>query len=371
MLSPSSEAMSAVSVSVTLVRLLVEEIVRAGADPGAYLAAARVERALLDHPDARIELAAYDRLQELALDWIGDPALGLHMGERAPLSAFHLIGPLAAFCRTIRQALEVLLRYRKLLSDCQPPVLVEEGARAALTFHFVRGSARCNRLRAEFAAAGLVRTAQICLRVAASPLAVELEHDAPAYADEYRRVFGCAVRFNSASTRVIFARPLLDAPQPHPNAELVQLLTVEAERKLARLAAPPPVSERVRAIVSERVHAIVAERVHAIVLEEHEGVDPTMRVVARRLGLSTRSLRRRLQEEGRRYVEIVDEAMAEVAERLLGNPEISIQHVADRLGFSEPSSFHRAFKRWTGLTPLQFRSHALVGQLSGAPSRRW
>src|SRR5438552_10158976 len=96
------------SVSVSLVRSLVEEIVRAGADPDAFLAAGGVTRALLDDSDARVPLPCYDRLQELAIDTTGDPALGLHMAARAPLSTFDVVGLLSIHCRTIREALGVL-----------------------------------------------------------------------------------------------------------------------------------------------------------------------------------------------------------------------------------------------------------------------
>jgi AraC-like DNA-binding protein len=330
------------SVSVTLVRALVEEIVRCGADPDAFLAAGGLDARILDDPSARIDAVSYDRLHERALDATGDPALGLHMAGRTRLAAFHVVGHLTSHCATIRQALVALARYRKLLSDTEPPTLVERGDTAILTWHFLVGGERGNRLRAEFGVTALVTIAQVALGVSMGPQLVEFVHAEPDYAGEYPRVLGCPARFGSDATRIHFARALLDTKQRHANGDLFRLLESQALRDLARLTAPPLVSARVRAAI----------------LAMYAGTRPTMDEVARRLRMSTRSLRRRLTEEDRTFAELVDEAMAELARHLLADPGITIQEVADRLGFSEPSAFHRAFKRWTGVTPRQHRGVA-------------
>jgi AraC-like DNA-binding protein len=327
------------SLSVTLVRNLVDVVTRTGGDGDEYLARAGVPRVLLDDPDARVDDACYNRLEELALDATGDPALGLHMGAHTPLSAFHVVGFLSANCRTLRDGFHVFQRYQKLIVDSRPPLLLEEGELAIIEFYVVPGSARVSRLRAEFEAVSLLRVAQTFLGMPSPPRAVEFSHAAPDYAGEYERVLGCSVHFGCAADRIIFPRELLDLPQRHANAELFQLLESEAARKLAGLDA----------------HARWAERVRALLMQHYDGDGRTMQTVATRLGLSARSLRRHLQEEGRTFTELVDEALAEVARRLLRNPAATIDEVADRLGFSERSAFHRAFKRWTGVTPRQFR----------------
>jgi AraC-like DNA-binding protein len=330
-----------VSVSVTLVRTLVEEVSRTGGDPQAYLAAAGLDLTVLEDPNARIQGAQYDRLQELALDLTGDPALGVHMAERVNPSAFHVVGFLTGHCQTLRQAIEVFTRYRQLLSDAPPPSLVEDGEVAVLTCHFVAGgSERCRRLRAEFGVGSITRTALMVLGVPEPPRRVEMPHAAPDYAPEVERVLGCPVEYGADAVRLHFARWLLDANRLHANPELMRLLETQAERNLAALVTPHRLSARVRTAV----------------LDGQDGTRPTMTAMARRLGLSERSLRRRLHEEGVTYAEVVEAALAEVARRLLEDPQATIQDVADRLGFSEASAFHRAFKRWTGRTPRQFRS---------------
>lgn len=332
------------SVSVTLLRALVDEVARAGRNTDAFLGAAGIERTTLANPDARLSFSRYHRAQELAVDWTGDPALGLHVGERAPLSAFHVVGFVCAHCSTLRQAISALARYGPLLFDVDAPTLEEEGPRATLGYRFTYGSGPSDRMGAEFAIAATVQMGRMCLGRVAAPLEVGFEHAAPAYVDEYRRVLGAPVRFEAPATLVSFDRALLDAPLLHANPDLLRILATEAERKLAGLP-EAPLSDRVRAMVLEENDAGHAQRL-------------TMEEVARRLGLSERSLRRRLREEGSSYAEVVEAAVAAVARRRLRDERATIKAVADELGFSEVSAFHRAFKRWTGMTPQQFRQGA-------------
>ncbi len=330
----------------TLVRALVEEVARAGREPEAFLRAVGLEPSSLADPDARLPFSRYDFAQKLALDWTGDAALGLHMGERASLSAFNIIGFLSAHCSTLRQAFFVLSRYRRLLFDVETPALEEDGGCATLKCSFTYGPGPSDRMGAEFTMVAAVQIGRMCLGGMGSPLEVEFEHSAPAYLDEYRRVLGAPVRFDSDATRLRFDRSLLDAPLLHANPKLFSLLASEAERKLAGLSGAP-LSARVRAIVLAEVEGGRAHRC-------------TMEQVAKSLALSERSLRRRLRDEGASYATVVEDAIADVARQLLRDGGISIQRVADQLGFSEASAFHRAFKRWTGMTPQQFREGGVV-----------
>jgi AraC-like DNA-binding protein len=326
-------------VSIALVRTLVAEVTRAGIAADDFLARAGFEDAPLADASARVDLGTYDRLQELALDLTGDPALGLHMGARAPLVTFDMVGSMSAHCSTIREAIEVFRRFRRLVSDCDAPALHEQGEQAILTFYFIRGSERCSRLRAELGIAALVRFAFQSAMTKPRSAVIEFEHAAPSYAGEYPRVLGFPVTFGQRATRIVFERRILDAPQLHADAEVERLLEGQANRRLQALS----------------VASSVAARVRAVVAQECGRTRPSMNEVARRMSVSSRSLRRHLQDEGVTFTEIVEDAIADVARRLLADPAITIQEVAGRLGFSEASSFHRAFKRWTGMTPREFR----------------
>ena len=327
------------SVSVTLVRAVLEEIARVGIDPERLLAEVEFDRALIEDAGARIPEARYDALHQRALDLTGDPALGLHMAEHARIGAFHIVAILSAHCRTLREALTVFRRFRHLLSEVEPPSLEEDGDHAVITCHFVAASPRGDRRRAEFGITALVRFAQQSIGTVGAPRAIDFTHAAPPYADEYARLLACPVRFGALAHRIHLDRAALDRPQIHSNAHLYRVLETSAASDLASLSGPT-----------------IAARVRAAIVAHHDGGRPSMDEVARRLGLSGRSLRRRLHDEAASFADLVDDALAELARRQLQDPRATIEDVALRLGFSEPSAFHRAFKRWTGLTPGQYRS---------------
>lgn len=329
------------SISISLVRTLIEAVERSGVSRDAFLEASALDRTLLDDPDARLDLPAYDRVQELALDITRNPALGLHMGDSQSLSAFQVVGFLASHCRTIREGLDVFFRYHRIVSDCPASYLVERGDESVLIYNFPRTTPRCSQLRAEFGMTRLFRIAQMFLRVGATPRQVWFEHAAPSYAAEYTRIFGdVMVLFNQPSTSLVMPTAALDTVQLHPNPQLFQVLKAQADAQLSELDAGQG----------------LARKIHQLVVHHFTDMEPDMDTMARRLGMSARSLRRRLQEEGTSFGEVVGTAMGELSRNVLREKHTTIQEAAFRLGFSEVSSFHRAFKRWTGMTPTQFRA---------------
>jgi AraC-like DNA-binding protein len=335
------------SVSIALVRTLVDEVAHVGIPAEEFLARVGLNGATLVDATARVDLDVYERLQELALDLTGDPALGLHMGARVPLVTFDLVGSMSLHCSTIRQAIEVFRRYRRLVSDCDPPSLIEQGNLAILTLYIIRASERCSRMRAELGMTALVRFGSLSAVVKPRASVIQFEHQAPPYAAEYQRVLGAPVTFGHGATRVMFERRLLDEPQLHADAELEALLEGQANRRLQALGSS--VAARVRAVVTQEC-ARSRHRTNAVAPQI------SANDIARRMSVSSRTLQRRLQEERVTFTEVVEDAIANVARMLLKDPAATIQEVAWRLGFSESSSFERAFKRWTGMTPWVFRS---------------
>ena len=99
----------------------------------------------------------------------------------------------------------------------------------------------------------------------------------------------------------------------------------------------------------------VARRVRAFLLEEVQRGAPTLQTAAAHLRTSPRTLKRRLQEEGTTFQDLLDSVRCDLAKRYLEEPRLALGEVSFLLGFSEPSAFHRAFKRWTGKTPLAYR----------------
>jgi AraC-like DNA-binding protein len=330
------------SLSIMLLNALVEGVEPAGLASHDLLRAAGIDPHRLEDIDGRLDRAEYDRAQTAALDLTGDQALGLHMGERVSIRPFDVIADLASHAPTLRDAFQGFVRFHRIVCDGPDTAVYERDGVATVHYQFPRSTLCCNRLRAEFAMVGFLRMVRHFAGPATIARAVYFEHPAPDYRDEYARIFGGAERFEHDFTGIEFEGELLDRTRQPQNDELYTVLESLAERKLSR-------------VTREGGHA---ERLRDFLTSNALGDRPQMDVVARSLGISVRSLRRRLDEEGVSYTTLLNEARATVAKRMLDDPRRSIYETAYAMGFSDPSAFHRAFKRWTGMTPTQYR-HSL------------
>ena len=173
------------------------------------------------------------------------------------------------------------------------------------------------------------------------PVCVNLQHQPENRAD-LERLLGCHVRAPSPWTGVEFSKQSLRVPRRRRDPALRAVL----EGHAASVATPSSSSDD-RSIVA-RVRSAVASRLP-------RGA-PEIGAIARQLAISPRTLQRRLAAEGVSYQQLVDLLRREVAERLLRDASVSIGEVGYLLGFSEPSAFHRAFKRWCSVTPQQYRA---------------
>jgi AraC-like DNA-binding protein len=332
----------AMSLSIMLISALVEGVEPAGVAGPELLRVANIDPHRLEDIDGRLDRAEYDRAQTAALDLTGDDALGLHLGERVSGRTFDVLADLASHAPTLRDAFQTFARFHRIVSDGPDTTVYEHASIATLHYQFPRSSPRCNRLRAEFAMVGFLRMLRDFTRRDNPARAVYFEHPAPEYLHEYARIFGGIERFDHDFTGIEFDRELLDRTQQPQNGELYTVLESLAERKLSRVTREGGHAERLRDYLTSTA---LAER-------------PQMDVVARSLGISVRSLRRRLDEEGVSYTTLLNEARATLAKRMLDDPRRSIYETAYAMGFSDPSAFHRAFKRWTGMTPTQYRQSA-------------
>ena len=152
-------------------------------------------------------------------------------------------------------------------------------------------------------------------------------------------MFGCEVRCGESTNRLFFEKDLLDLPSLHAEPELLQLHEKLASEHVAKL-------ERQDIVV--RINRVFAE-----VLETgHVSLDE----VATRLQMKPRTLRTRLTEAGTSFNQLLGDYRCNLAKRLLAGTDESIDEIVYLTGFSEPSTFYRAFKRWTNLTPVEYRN---------------
>jgi AraC-like DNA-binding protein len=325
-------------VSSILVCALIDAARQCGVSPDTLLSPAG-QAALT--PDRDVCLEEFQALFARAITLTGRPALGLLAGTNAREHSFEVLGHLVSHARTMRHAIALCGQYHPLAIDGGSLTLTERAGRARLECEFPRYDALLDRGLAEFGISGMYRMLLVYGGVPADVFAVSFTHTRPAYCDAYTAVFGGTERFGQQFTGLDFDARVLDLPHLHASPELHEFLRMQAERKLGELSRPQTIAERLRAILRSTSKPCAF----------------TMPDAARRLGMSVRSLRRRLDEEGASFRDLLDAARRDAAYWMLRDPDVTIQAASFQLGFASPSVFHRAFKRWTGMTPAQFREH--------------
>jgi AraC-like DNA-binding protein len=331
--------------SVRVVRGLAEAVEQAGVSPAPLLRAARLEPGQAQSEDGVISRSEVYRLCELALDLTQDPALGLHWCERLCESTFNPISHLITHSTNLRQGLQSLLQFHRLLSHASSFQLSERDNKVTLRSAGLIGeSPRVQRFASEMLVYGIYRIMR-SFAPHARPDRVSFEYAAPSYQQEYTRVFERTERFNQPFTGIVFDQALMDAVSPYKDEDVHNALRLIAERRILRLTQREPFAVRVRDYIVQQGST------HRMEMES----------VARALDMSARSLRRRLVAEGTSYHAVMNDALAIVAKQLLRNKQLTIQETAYEMGFAETSTFHRAFKRWTGMTPNTFREQQRTG----------
>jgi AraC-like DNA-binding protein len=331
-------------VSVLAVRTLAHEFARSSVDRRALLERCGLSEHHLADLRYAIPQAQFAAALAQAARLTQEPALGLRAAEMPPERTLQILAHLAAASPTLSTAISTFDHYAKLLGDGFSAALVPAGDELRLLLAAPMPTAEARRYFAELLVGGWVT---ICRRngPALEVVGVGFAHPCPSYGARYASVFRCPPRFSEEHCYVAL-RGSAGAPQPFADAALREALCAAAERLLVR----------------ELVLASVGERVRAVLGCERNLCDFGTAGVARVLGITERTLRRRLAEETLSMSALLDEARSERARERL-RAQHAIKEVADDLGYSEPSAFHRAFRRWTGQTPASYlRAYAASEQ---------
>ncbi len=303
------------------------------------LAVAGISRAVLQDPDGRIPHRAMMLLWSRASMATADDQLGIHLAEAAPLESFEVHAYAALSSHSLRDAFRRACRYQRLIHEATD-LTFDEQADAAVLRHSLAGGHAVPRHPAEFLATLWVRFGRLVAGPGWNPEAVWFAHDMPGDTSDHARVFGVPPRFASGRTAMQFSNSVLDRPNARADPGLAKVLDRYATSLLDDAPVRPTFGNRVRAIL---IDALGSE-------------SPTADAVARHLNMSVRTLHRALRSESTNYRDILDQFRRERAIALLTRRQCSIAEVGFVLGFADISSFYRAFRRWTGHTPAQFRS---------------
>lgn len=331
--------------SIAIVRDIVQYVAAQGVEINRLYSAANIDPLWLDDPDRQVSGEVLKYLWREASAQTGDHHLGLHIGEAFDLSAIGIVGYVLLNCETYGQVLEKLSQYTRLFSqgvviqhrdsdgwvqcDCEIVGNVK---------NYLLDEPR-HPIESTFAA--LMTATQQLTGNSLPAHAVWFQHPSPEDCSEHQRIFQTLVQFSQPMNRIVFKSTCLDWSVRSANTNLLSVFELHAATMLK---------------AQNQAHSYTQKVMQAIT-HHLQGEVPIIDAIARNLMISVRQLQRELQAENTSYQQLLDETRKELALRHLKNQETSIHDVAFLLGFSEPSAFHRAFKRWTGQTPRSYRSN--------------
>jgi AraC-like DNA-binding protein len=293
------------------------------------------------NPDTRIPYRVGVELLVDAIRVWGDPAIGLKAGLEIESGDFDVVEAAARSAPTLRESILCMARYFRLMNEAGELTLEESGEYASWCYRTTDGVQQHPAVNDFVIAAGLT-FARRTVSMWEPPLEVRVTHDRPSYADEYEKTFSAPIRFGAGYCGFVIRRDRLEVPMLGANPRVAAAFELHARQLLDRLRSTEGIAGRVREAVAAQLGT----------------GEVSMQSTAKRLAMSVATLRRRLDEEGTTYSDILDEIRKRLAERYVRDRGSAIGEVAFLLGFSNVTAFHRAFKRWTGVAPTEYRARA-------------
>ncbi len=314
-----------------------------GADPAALIHRFGLPASAASDPEVVLPLRTLHALLDAAEQATGDRFLGLHLAAGFPRGAY---GMLEFSCRsapTVRAALVRIVRYIGLLNELVTVSFEEQGGLGIVEQRIARAPLCVGRHGNEFFVATVLLGARALSGASCTPEQVWFAHPQPDDVSELLALLGTThVRFGAAGNGMTLSPAVLDLPLATSDPPLLSLLDRQAEQALAG----SPAASGLVGLVRRRIRATLGE------------APPTLEAVAEALRLSSRTLQRRLADEGTRFNALLDEVRHELAREYVGDARRPLGEIAYLLGYAELSPFLRAFKRWTGRTPGELRGDA-------------
>ncbi len=328
------------SMSATKISAFLRNIERYGLDRDGVLRGAGIPPSSIASPDQRVPSSGVHRIFLSAARLTRNNNIGLVQGEGLTKGFSTILGHLLMNCRSLGEAIEKFCQYEKTVDETSHAALRRRGALVEFSNTSTEHLLTTNRQLSDFKIAGSFSYMGLLAGKEIVLSEVFFTHPAPEDIFEYRRIFKCPVHFGRPVNALVFDRQVLDLPLIEPNAGLLPLLENNAR---------------------EALHAVegsdtYARKVSGILLQEMKGKVPTIVNIAEKLGMGVRSLQGHLKKEGVSFSKLREQVRRETAKVYLKDKNSSIEEIAFILGFSEPSAFHRAFRKWTNRTPGRFRT---------------
>jgi AraC-like DNA-binding protein len=294
---------------------------------------------VLEDRDNRLPVESFARLWHLISARCPDRPLALDWIATFKITDAGLMGYLVSHLKTVREAAETMGRFGHVVNQAATPALVEGPATSRIRYSLLPVL-----LATQHAPEAMMVSLTAFLRGVAgqgfAPLAVRLPYPATARTPALEKFFGTEIHHDAGELSLEFATEVLDRPLPSADPVPAAYLRRQVQEVVQQIDSPNSVSQECARRIAERLGA----------------GEPSQSAVAKQMAMSERTLQRRLQAEGVTFNELLEQARRTFACSYLADRKLAAYEVSFVLGYSEPATFFRAFKRWTGQTPQQYRS---------------
>jgi len=298
----------------------------------------------INDPKSQLSLEQFDNVLEVMRETSKDPALGLHHGLTLQLNALQMLGTLLATSSTLKQVFDLYSKYKDLVSPHIAFALETHGSETHICYiDLLENSDKS--IYSEIAMTSLLSIARALSSKDHFVInSVHFRHAEPAYAEEYKRIFKAPVHFSCKQTKIIVNTKVLEKPLLGALPQANRKIEMDARAQLLHLHQSQKVS---RQIINY--------------LEQNLGQSTiSIQDVASHLKMTPRTLQRRLRDEDTSYVLLREKVRFRFAKNYLKDDSMNMDSIAALLGFSESTNFYHAFKRWSGLSPGEFRKRLKI-----------
>jgi len=318
--------------------LILQVAKEKGVSRDALLTAADVPAKILEDPNGRLSRAQAQALLSHALALTREPALGYEIGLHSSLTSHGLMGYGLISSSTLRQAIEMAVKFLQLRLPMFSMKLFSDGDHAAIEIDEATPlGAATRQCLFDLFLVGMARVAPALTGYRMPDLELWFDCAEPEYYARYKSRLP-AVRFNMGANQLRFRATYLDQRLDTANPVTAKMVEEQCSRELEQLGFAGDLVGQVR-----------------VALRDVKRGYPGLEKVAKLLHMSSRTLKRKLQEQGSNFQKLLEEARRAESIRLLRTTSLTVEQIAERLGYSDPSNFCRAFRKWTAATPHGFR----------------
>lgn len=313
-----------------------------GLDPEQIENRAGLTEQKLADPDARVPLSKLASTWQAVIALKPEESIGLRVGRLIKVRQLGLVGYTMVYSDTLRDAFQRLARYSRIIQEAEEISFDEDEEHAWLRMRPVPALDALRHPADSRLAVG-VNVAREITGIDITPVEVRFPYPKPADTGELQQFFGAPLRFGGPCSQLTFRRQDLHRSIRSADQVLVGYLDQLAEQIVAELMKSGTLVERVRRAI----------------WTDLSGGCVSLATAAKRLGMGSRSLQRRLKDEGTSFMKILDDLRHDTAVQLLHDRQIAIYEIAYLLGYFDPSTFYRAFRRWEGTPPQDYRRSRL------------